>query len=349
MFAARMHAVGAPASVDEVDDPVIEGPTDVIVRVAATGLCRTDLHVIDGGWRALGQPLPTILGHETAGWVHAVGGAVEGLDPGDPVIVHPYVTCGVCPSCRAGDDQFCTRFRFHGLGLDGGFAGFLRTRRSLTRPARERVPARRGRRSRGRRPGRLSRHQGGVRDSDRARQRSLIGVGGLGHVAIQLVHALTPATVVAIDRSESALALARQVGADHAVGADGRTADAVRDLTDGRGADVVFDFVGDAGTPIDGVMMLARRGRYVAIGYGGRIEIDTRDLVEGEIRTTTGSLIGTNRELAELVALAERTSIAVSRAALPARGVRRRGRGPSSRSDPRSSAHRTLTRGHRVR
>ena len=111
--------------------------------------------------------------------------------------------------------------------------------------------------------------------------------------------------MVAIDRSESALALARRVGADHAVAADDRTAEAVRDLTDGRGAEVVFDFVGDAGTPIDGVKMLARRGRYVAIGYGGRIELDTSDLVEGEI-AIAGSLIGTNRELAELVALAER-------------------------------------------
>ena len=142
MFAARMHAVGAPASVDEVDDPVIEGPTDVIVRVAATGLCRTDLHVIDGGWRALGQPLPTILGHETAGWVHAVGGAVEGLDPGDPVIVHPYVTCGVCPSCRAGDDQFCERFLVPWSRPGRWLRRLPANRRSLTRPTRERVPAR---------------------------------------------------------------------------------------------------------------------------------------------------------------------------------------------------------------
>jgi NAD+-dependent secondary alcohol dehydrogenase Adh1 len=309
--AARLHSYGQLPRVEEVADPVITGPEDVIVRVGATGLCRTDLHVIDGVFASLSAPLPYTLGHETAGWVHEVGSSNTGFAPGDAVIVHPYVTCGRCGPCRDGADQLCERFRFAGAMVDGGFADCLRTSaRSLVKldPATTPVQA-------------AGLADGGLA-AYRAVKRSVpflppgstavvVGAGGLGHIAIQLLRTMTACDVVAVDRSEPALDLATRLGAMAVVLADGRHVAAVRDATCGRGANVVLDFVGDGSTPADAVAMLDRGGCYVAVGYGGRLELETSQLVVREL-TVLGSLIGTIRELGELVALAARSKVTVT-------------------------------------
>ena len=86
-------------SYEDVPDPKIENPTDVIVRIGGAGVCRTDLHVVEGIWRSkVDIQLPYIMGHENAGWIEAVGSAVTGLKMGDPVICHPLVTSGHCPT-----------------------------------------------------------------------------------------------------------------------------------------------------------------------------------------------------------------------------------------------------------
>jgi NAD+-dependent secondary alcohol dehydrogenase Adh1 len=316
MFAARLHRRGEPPTIDEVPDPAITAPTDVIVRVGATGLCRTDLHVIDGAFADLAKPLPTVLGHETAGWVEAVGPAVEWLRVGDAVVVHPYRLCGRCGPCRTGADQFCERSSFFGLGLDGGFAGYLWTdARSLVALGPDVDP----RQAAGLADGGLAAYRAVKQAIGRltpGTTAAIIGIGGLGHVAIQLVHELTAARVIAIDRSPDAIALADRVGADDTVLADGRHVATVRDLTGGHGVEVVFDFVGDGGSPAEALAMLARRGRYTAVGYGGRIEIPTADLVVNEFEVT-GSLIGTYEELRELVALANQAKVRVTATPYP--------------------------------
>jgi len=114
-----------------VPDPAITAPNEVIVRVGAAGLCRTDLHIIEGVWRDVADPngtlLPYIMGHENAGWVEDVGTGVKSVKPGDAVICHPLRTCGVCPGCRRGEDMYCERGIFPGLNADGGFADYLLT------------------------------------------------------------------------------------------------------------------------------------------------------------------------------------------------------------------------------
>ena len=127
MKAARLHAYGQLPIVEDVAEPVVSGPLDVVVRVGGAGLCRTDLHVVDGVFAYLATPLPYVLGHEVAGWVHSLGSAVVDLEVGDAVIGHPYVTCGLCGPCRRGDDQFCERFKFAGAMIDGGFAELVAT------------------------------------------------------------------------------------------------------------------------------------------------------------------------------------------------------------------------------
>ena len=106
MRAARLHAYHEPLKLDEVDEPKASGPLDVVVRIGAAGLCRTDLHIQEGQWADKSQvKLPYTPGHENAGWVHEVGSAVTNVEVGDTVIVHPFITCGLCRACRAGDDM----------------------------------------------------------------------------------------------------------------------------------------------------------------------------------------------------------------------------------------------------
>jgi len=116
--------------VADVPKPKLEHPFDVIVRVAGAGVCRTDLHLIDGIWKdALGSPkLPYTLGHENSGWLDEVGSAVTELSKGDPVILHRLITCGTCRACRSGNDMHCASSRFPGLdGTDGGYAEYVKT------------------------------------------------------------------------------------------------------------------------------------------------------------------------------------------------------------------------------
>jgi NAD+-dependent secondary alcohol dehydrogenase Adh1 len=132
----------------------------------------------------------------------------------------------------------------------------------------------------------------------------LIGAGGLGHIGIQCLAALTAARIIVVDRNPDALKLAEQLGADHTVVADGGQVDAVRDLTGGAGAQVVLDFVAEQGAEQDGFAMTGRAGSYYVIGYGGTVTIPTLDIIATE-RNIVGNIVGTYNELAELMVLAQ--------------------------------------------
>ena len=128
MKAVRLHEFHTQPVIDDVPEPKISGPLDVIVKIGGAGVCRTDLHIIEGQWdAAMGTPLPYILGHENAGWVHEVGSAVTNVAVGDTVILHPTPTDGLCHACRAGDDMHCENSEFPGLSRDGGMAEYLLT------------------------------------------------------------------------------------------------------------------------------------------------------------------------------------------------------------------------------
>jgi NAD+-dependent secondary alcohol dehydrogenase Adh1 len=304
MKALRIHAYGQPPQLDDVPEPEASGPDDVVVRIGGAGLCRTDLHIIDG-WLADAIPadLPLVLGHENAGWVHAVGPAVEHLAVGDPVICHPNLTCGVCGPCRAGDDMRCTRGpNIPGLMCAGGMAELFKTRaRAIVKLGASAEPA----------------EVAALADAGLTAYHAVkkaipglgagsfavaVGIGGLGHIGIQCLKAMTAASVIAVDTSEEALKLASDCGADHLVHADGQQTQQVRDLT-GSGADAVFDFVGEDSTISDAVAMLRPGGTYYLVGYGGTVTLPAMQLVLGEI-TLAANLIGTYADLAGLVTLA---------------------------------------------
>ncbi len=128
MKAARLHAYHDALKLDSIDEPKITGPLDVIVRIGAAGLCRTDLHIQEGQWAEKSQvALPYTPGHENAGWIHEIGSGVTNVEVGDTVIVHPFIACGLCRACRRGDDMHCVNGSFPGINRDGGFADFLQT------------------------------------------------------------------------------------------------------------------------------------------------------------------------------------------------------------------------------
>jgi NAD+-dependent secondary alcohol dehydrogenase Adh1 len=303
MKAARLHAYHEPLAVDEVDEPRAAGPLDVVVRVGAAGLCRTDLHIQEGQWaEKSGVTLPYTLGHENAGWVHEVGSAVTNVEVGDTVIVHPFITCGLCRPCRAGDDMHCVNGSFPGINRDGGFADFLQTSaRSVVKldpslqPADIAALADAGLTA-------IHAVKKAIPVLGAGTRTVVIGAGGLGHIGIQCLKAYTPTEIVVVDPSEPALELARELGADHTVQVDGSHVDTVRELTDGLGAEAILDFVGEKGAVEDGVAMIQDGGFYYVIGYGQNIDIPTIDVISREI-SFIGNLVGTYTDLEDLMTL----------------------------------------------
>ncbi|WP_046470494.1 NAD(P)-dependent alcohol dehydrogenase [Allosalinactinospora lopnorensis] len=304
MHAVRVHEYNRRPSIDEVPDPEITEPLDVLVEMNAAGVCRTDLHIIEGQWAAKsGVRLPYIIGHENAGTVLETGSAVSHVHAGDTVILHPLVTCGLCRACRAGDDVHCVNSLFPGIDTDGGMAELLRTNaRACVKLA----------------PGLAPAQVAALADAGLTAYHAvrkavpllypgthvvLIGAGGLGHIGLQSLIALTPAEITVVDRSEEALRVATELGAHNTIAADGTQVEAVKDITGGKGAHVVLDFVGEGGTEKDGVEMTRDAGSYFVIGYGGALDIPTIDIISREINII-GNLVGSYTDLEELMALA---------------------------------------------
>jgi NAD+-dependent secondary alcohol dehydrogenase Adh1 len=309
MKAVRLHEYGLRPVIEQVPEPTVSGPLDVIVRIGGAGLCRTDLHIVEGQWRDKSNvTLPYTLGHENAGWVHAVGPAVENVAVGDTVIVHPLVTCGFCRACRAGDDMHCASGAFPGIDTDGGFAELLKTGARAVVKLDPQV-----------RPQDVAALADAGLTAYHAVKKAVpilypgtsavvLGAGGLGHIGIQSLKALTATQVIVVDRSAAALELARTCGADHTVLADGSQIAAVKERTGGHGCEAVIDFVGEGGALEDGVAMLRRAGTYYVIGYGGVPTVPAIDIISTEINFA-GNLVGTYNDLAELMTLNARREV----------------------------------------
>jgi NAD+-dependent secondary alcohol dehydrogenase Adh1 len=309
--AARLHSYDDDRlQIDDVPDPQISGPHDVIVRIGGAGLCRTDLHIIEGILQSTfpDLELPYTLGHENAGWVEAVGSSVTTVSPGDAVIVHPLVSCGVCLGCRRGEDMYCDNGIFPGLSTSGGFADYLLTGdralikldpslepKDVAAMADAGITAMRACKK--------------VARTATAQTRCVVlGVGGLGHIGIQCLKALSPVEIIAADTNEGARKLAEDTGADHVIEAGEGLGERVMELTGGVGVEAVLDFVGERGVPAQVPGMLRQGGTYYVVGYGERVEIPNWDFVIREINVV-GNLVGNYMDLVELMALAARGKV----------------------------------------
>lgn len=274
MRALRMTDWKTPPEVQEIEDPE-PGPGQVVITVEGSGACHSDLHLFQD-FEAGQMPFepPFTIGHENAGRVAAIGAGVTGLDTGTPVAVYGPWGCGRCRRCRQGMENYCERQNElgglgGGLGFDGGMADKM-----LIPDARLLVPI-----------GDLDPVEAApLTDAGltpyHAIARSLpllvpgstavlIGIGGLGHMGVQIARALSDARIIAVDTRDDALSLAADLGADHTVKSGDGAADEIREYTQGRGAEVVIDFVG-----VDATMQLASEvvktlGHLTVVGIGG--------------------------------------------------------------------------------
>jgi NAD+-dependent secondary alcohol dehydrogenase Adh1 len=309
MKAVQVVGYHTKLQLNDVPDPEVQGPLDVIVRIGGAGVCRTDLHILEGQWAEKTEvALPYTIGHENAGWVHAVGDEVTNVKVGDKVILHPLITCGLCRACRSGDDVHCENSQFPGIDTNGGYAEYLRTTaRSVVRiddglePADVAALADAGltayhavaKAARATRPGDIC---------------VMIGAGGLGHIGIQVMKAISGATLVVVDRNKAAVDLAVEIGADAGIVADGTHLEQVLELTGGAGAEAVVDFVGEGGATTEGIAMLRRAGNYYVVGYGENINVPTIDVISTEINFI-GNLVGSYNDLQELMVLASQGKV----------------------------------------
>src|SRR5512140_1330835 len=307
MKAFQLTRWQAPAELREV--PVPEpGPGQVLLRVAGSGVCGSDLHLMGWPEGKLALQLPFTLGHEVSGWVEQLGEGVEDLEPGEPVLVYGSAHCGRCKRCHGGREQYCDevpeiKALCPGLGHDGGMAQYM-----LVRSARLLVPlndletidaaplADAG----------LTAYHAIKASFDRLGPGSaavVIGIGGVGDFAVQILKALTPAKVIALDISSDQLGKAKFSGADEVLLSNELAVDRVKAATRGKGADAVFDMVGSHSTLALAAKLVAPMGKISLVGFAGGLLPFSFSAVPYEC-SVTASYWGTLPELHEVVELA---------------------------------------------
>ncbi len=298
MKAARLHRIREKLRIDSVELPQA-GANEVIVDIRASGICHSDINYRDGV-SPVGK-LPIILGHEIAGLVSKTGEHVKGIEEGDRVCVHYVRSCGDCSFCRTGRENFCEQYQMIGKDVDGGFAEYIKVPASNVLKLPSAVPfeqacilgcavstafhaLRRGR----------------IRAGDTV---VIYGVGGLGMQAIQLAKILKAGKIVAVDISEEKLKLAKQLGIDEFVNAATEdVAQRIEEMTEGKLADLVLDFIGAAKVVEQEIRCVGKGGRMVLVGIG------QDDIRVSPYKTIIGKeleLIGVNdhlrSEMAELI------------------------------------------------
>ena len=302
----------------EWTDPKIEKSSDVIVKIGAAGVCRTDLHIIEGVWRHIQDPdnklLPCIMGHENAGWVEEVGADVTTFKKGDAVILHPLIsgTDGTCLSCRRGHDMHAEDGAFPGLNIkEGGYAEYLKTsvRNLIKLPQgltpKDVAPFSDAGLTAYRVVKKATRHllPGEALCDHRCRW--------AGAYCIQCLKAMCAADIIVVEKSQNALNHALELGADKGVLIDGNEVNSILELTNGKGAEAVIDFVGEHGSTSMGLNMTANAGYYYIVGYGEEIKVLAVDMIISE-KNIIGNLVGTWAELYELMELANKGLVKLS-------------------------------------
>jgi len=310
MRAARLFAYDKPLKVVDVGAPRLKNPMDVLVRVTGAGVCHTDLHIVEGVWREKVQvSLPYTLGHENAGVIEDVGDGVTAFKEGDKVILHPVRTDGLCRACRIGEEMHCENLVFPGITADGGFAEYLVTsERSLVnihdlKPEDVAPLADAG----------LTAIRAVKKAASRTTSGSHVvvqGIGGLGHISLQLLRCMTNTVITATDVAESKLRLAEKLGAHHVVDARKDPVKQLMAITQKKGADVVIDLVGNDQTLANGMKMLRKGGSLIIVGYGGSLNLKAIDMIFAEV-SVLGSLVGNWDELRELIELTRQGKVRV--------------------------------------
>ena len=312
MQAYQVVEWGAPPEFVDVPKPT-PGAGEILVRMKGAGLCRSDLDIMDSkrGQEPYASILPArfTLGHENAGIVEAIGGGVTGIAEGDGVVVHHMHSCGHCDFCHHGAEQSCRTFArgavslTRGVGIDGGLAPFLLVPRHelITLGALDPVQVA---------PltdAGVTAYRAVKSVLDRLHPGTVavvIGIGGLGAYAVQFLKLLTASRVIALDVTEQRLRLGTGYGADDVLLSDARSAEAIMDMTGGRGADAVIDLVGTDATLALAAAVSRAQGRIVLVGMeGGSLRFGWGSPATScEVAISMGSTRADLREVCELAA-----------------------------------------------
>src|ERR1051325_11208854 len=298
MRAVRLVQVGKP--LEQADIPIPEiGSSDVLIRVAAAGICHSDAHYRAGISQI--DSLPVTIGHEAAGRVEKVGAQVANLAAGDRVCVHYLVTCGRCAFCGGGQEQVCRQVQMIGKHRDGGYAEFIKVPGANAFPLPDEIPFEVGAIM-------MCSSATALHALNKARFKAgesiaIFGFGGLGFSALQLVRAFDCGEVYVVEINPAKLSSAASMGA---IAIDARSADPVgqiKEATSGRGVDVVLELIGSARTMRQAVLCLAPLGRAALVGLTAEsISIHPYS----EVINKEAEIIGVSDHLAtELPALVE--------------------------------------------
>lgn len=310
MKALQYRRIGGRPELVDLATPE-PGPGEIRLRITAAGACHSDEFIMSAPSDQYSYPLPLTLGHEAAGAVDKLGAGVTGVEIGEPVLVYGPWGCGRCYPCSQGKENDCD----HGIKAPGIFTAGAMAEYMIVDDARHLVPL-----------GDLDPVQSvSLTDAGLTPYHAVmlcmaklkpgatavvIGAGGLGHVGIQILRALTAATVIALDIREESRDLARAVGADHAFPSDPEAVQRVRHLTDGRGAHVVFDFVGIQPTADLARAMVRVDGEIAVVGVAeGSVPAGYLTLpFDAAVRVVNW---GTRPELIEVMALARTGAIRI--------------------------------------
>ena len=306
MQSVRFVGVGRPAQIQEVPKPS-PGPGQVLIKIGGAGVCHSDLHVLE---EDLGFKPPFTLGHENAGWIAALGEGVMGFKEGDAVAIYGPWGCGRCHACQISMENYCQNWAQvdgfgGGLGLDGGMAEYMLVPSArLLVPLADLSPAKAAPLS----DAALTPYHAIKRALPHLNADStvvVVGVGGLGHMAIQLVRVLAPVRIVAADVNDKNLQHAKALGADDIVNNRNASeaAEKILQITGSRGAGLVLDCVGVQPTVDLGAKLLGRNSVWTIVGLG----CGHHDFRHGS--TPYGTLMsipywGSRVELMEVIAMA---------------------------------------------
>lgn len=264
MKAAIFYGSGKPLEVKEVPTPT-PGAGELLIKVAACGVCHTDLHYIDHGVPTFKEP-PMILGHEPSGIVAGVGAGVKGFSEGDRVLLPAVLTCGYCYNCRIGKENICDNMVMFGNHVDGAYAEYVISPAKDTLHLPEGVPLEEGSviADAVSTPFHAVVNRGAVRAGDSV---VVFGCGGVGINTIQIAAAVG-ATVIAVDIVPEKLELAKKFGAQEVINAkETERIDKVVKKMTGGGADVAFEVIGNPATIQAAFSCIRKGGRTVVVGY----------------------------------------------------------------------------------
>ena len=299
MRAARFHEVKKPLRIEDV--PFREpGPEELLVRIRASGICHSDLHAMDGVIPYGRTPITP--GHEGAGVVEKVGANIQDLKVGDRVVLRFVMSCGGCVPCVQGTDNLCKKLQFLGFEVDSTFAEYA------TVPSRHAI----------RLPDSISFEQGAIigcavvtpmHAMNIARVRpgssvAIFGLGGVGIHAVQMSKIFGAAEIFAVDISDAKLSLARFFGATYTInGSKEKSIDKIKQLTDGAGVDIAFEFIGLPTTQTQAINSVKRGGTVTLVGIPRQpLNIDLKYLLTNEIQLRT-SFDHTRAEVDDVISL----------------------------------------------